>query len=162
MKTKNFLLIGLSVLLFNCNTEEEIKKSSLWGIDFSEQSTTGFAQGTIDLQHAESKTTYVVNEGSLRQSSENDYTISFAFENGESLQLTVSKKTSDANFYYPGSELENQLRSATFNGEVLSLKESSIAIQPRLDENKVWVTANIQTSDATYFKGTLTRVPLLE
>src|SRR5688572_12208315 len=107
MKTKNFLLIGLSVLLFQCNTEEEITKSSLWGIDFSEQSTTGFAQGTLDVQHAESKTTYVVNEGSLRQSADNVYTISFAFENGESLQLTVSKKTADSNFYFPGNELEN-------------------------------------------------------
>ncbi len=161
MKTKIFLLLTLSVLIFQCSTEEKIAKSTLWGVDFSEENTTAFAQGTIEKQNSESKITYVVNEGALRKKEENFYTISFSFENGESLLITVTKKTTDCNFYYPGKETENQLVSAVFNGTQLDLTESSIAIQPNQGENKLHVITNMHTADAAYFNGTLTRVPLL-
>ena len=40
MKTKFLFLIGLSALLFQCSTEEDVtKKSPLWGVEFSEEST---------------------------------------------------------------------------------------------------------------------------
>ena len=89
------------------------------------------------------------------------YTMSFSFENGETLQLSVTKKTSDYNYHFPGDESGNQLVSATFNGNELSLKESSISIQPRQDDNKLNVVTNMHTLNAGDFNGTLTRIPLV-
>ena len=163
MKTKIFLLISLSILLFQCSTEEKIAKSTLWGVDFSDENTTAFAQGTVELQKETSQIVYVLNDGSIRQTEENLYTISLAFENGESLQLTVTKKTSDCNFNFPADDSSNQLVAASFNGNPLNLDESSIVIQPQQGENKLSVMiTNMHTVDAGSFNGTLTRVPLLQ
>jgi hypothetical protein len=160
MKTRILLLIGLGLILFQC-TEENVAKSPLWGVDFSEEATSTFAQGAIEQQNDGPKVVHIVNNGSLRQTEGELYTISFSFENGETLQLTVTKKTSDYNYHFPGSESGNQLVSATFNGNALSLTESSISIQPRQDDNKLNVVTNMHTLDAGDFNGTLTRVPLI-
>ena len=160
MKTRILLLISLSLVLFRC-TEENVAKSSLWGVDFSDEATSTFAQGAVEQQNAGPKVVHIVNSGSLRQTEGDLYTISFAFENGETLQLMVTKKTSDLNYHFPGTESENQLVAATFNGSELSLKESSISIQPRQEDNKLNVVTNMHTLNAGDFNGTLTRVPLI-
>ncbi len=162
MKTKIVLLISLSVILFQCSTEEKIAKSPLWGVDYSEESTTAFVQGTIEQQNDGPKTIYIVNEGSLRPDQNDRHTIYLRFENGESLQLLVTKKTMDNNYHFPGQESDNQLLSAVFNGDLLELKESSISIQPRLEENKLHVITNVHTLNAGDFNGTLSRIPLLK
>ena len=162
MKTKIVLLISLSVILFQCSTEEEIAKSPIWGVDFSEESTMAFAQGSIEQQNAGPKAIYIVNQGALRQTDETFHTISFSFENGESLELIVTKKTVDHNYHYPGTESENQLVSATFNGVALELNESSVAIQPHPEENKLHIITNMHTVNAGDFNGILSRVPLLK
>lgn len=162
MKTKIVLLVSLSVVLFQCSTEEKIAKSPLWGVDYSEESTTAFVQGAIEQQNAGPKTVYIVNEGSLRPDTEDRHTISLKFENGESLQILVTKKTVDNNYHYPGLESENQFVSAIFNGVPLDLTESSISIQPRLEENKLHVITNVHTLNAGDFNGTLSRIPLLK
>ena len=162
MKTKIVLLASLSVILFQCSTEEKIAKSPLWGVDYSDESTTTFVQGAIEQQNAGPKTVYIVNEGALRPDQDDRHTISLKFENGESLQLLVTKKTVNSNYHYPGQESENQLLSAIFNGEPLELKESAISIQPRLEENKLHVITNVHTLNAGDFNGTLSRIPLLK
>ena len=164
MKTKFLFLIGLSTLLFHCSTEEDVtKKSPLWGVEFSEESTATFVQGTLEQQNAGPKVTYIVNAGALRQTDvEGVYTISFAFENGESMELAVTKKTSDYNYHFPGNASENQLISAVFNGSALDLTESSIAIQPHQEENKLHIITNMHTLNAGEFNGILTRIPLLK
>ena len=160
MKTKILLLIGLSLLFCQC-TEENVAKSSLWGVDFSDEATSTFAQGALEQQNAGPKVIHIVSNGSLRQTEGDLYTMSFSFENGETLQLSVTKKTSDYNYHFPGDESGNQLVSATFNGNELSLKESSISIQPRQDDNKLNVVTNMHTLNAGDFNGTLTRIPLV-
>ncbi len=162
MKTKIVLLISLSVILFQCSTEEKIAKSPLWGVDFSDESTVAFAQGSIEQYNGGPKIIYIVNEGSLRQAEESLYTISFTCENGESLQLVVTKKTAEYSYHFPGNESENQLVSASFNGTPLDLKESSIDIQPHPEENKLHIITNMHTLNAGDFNGILTRVPLLK
>lgn len=162
MKTKIVLLMSLSVILFQCSTEEEISKSPLWGIDYSEESTAVFVQGALEQQNAGPKSIYIVSEGSLRQAQEHLHTIYLKFENGESLQLLVTKKTIDNNYHFPGDESGNQLVSATFNNVALELKESSIAIQPHPEENKLHVVTNMHTLNAGDFNGTLSRIPLLK
>lgn len=162
MKTRIVLLISLSVVLFQCSTEEKVSKSTLWGVDYSEESTTAYVQGAIEQQNAGPKIIYIVNEGSLRPAQEDQHTISLKFENGESLQLLVSKKTMDNNYHYPGYESENRLLSVTFNGVPLELKESALSIQPRLEENKLHIITNLHTVSAGDFNGTLSRIPLLK
>ena len=162
MKTKIVLLMSLSVILFQCSTEEKIAKSPLWGVDFSEESTVAFAQGSIEQYNAGPKTIYIVNEGSLREAEASIHAVSFSFENGESLQLIVTKKTVDYNYHFPGVESENQLVSATFNGTPLDLKESSISIQPHPEENKLHIITNMHTLNAGDFDGIFSRVPLLK
>ena len=161
MKTKLLLLIGLSTLLFRCATDEDTK-SPLWGVDFSTEEATIFAQGAIEQQNAGPKITYIVNSASLRQVEEGLYTISFTFENGESMQLTITKKTADCNYHSSSDDSENRLVSAVFNGNVLDLVESSISIQPRLEENKLNIITNMHTVNAGDFNGTLSRVPLVK
>lgn len=162
MKTKLLLLIGLSVVFFQCSTEGELTKSPLWGVDFSAESTAAFAGGSIEQQNAESKTIYIVESGSLRETEESHYTISFIFQNGESLQLGIIKQTTDYNCHYPGAESENKLVSATFNGIPLELAESSISIQPDTGDNKLHIITKMRTINAGDFNGTLSRIPLLE
>ena len=164
MKTKFLFLIGLSTLLFQCSTEEDVtKKSPLWGVEFSEESSVSFVQGALEQQNAGPKVIYVANAGSVRQTEvDGVYTISFAFENGESLELAVTKKTTDYNYHFPGAESENQLISAIFNGDVLDLKESAVSIQPHQEENKFHIVTNMHTLNAGDFNGTLTRIPLLK
>ncbi len=161
MKTKVLLLISLSTLLFRCATDEETK-SPVWGVDFSTESATIYAQGAIEQQNGGPKVTYIVNSAALRQAEEELYTISLAFENGESIQLVVTKKTADCNYHFPGNEEENQLVSAVFNGNALDLTESSISIQPHLEENKLHIITNMHTVNAGDFNGTLSRVPLVK
>jgi hypothetical protein len=122
----------------------------------------GYAQGALEQQNSGPKVTYVVHAASLRQSEEDIYNISFTFENGETLQLSITKKTADYNYHFPGTDLENQLISAVFNGNPLDLKASSISIQPDEGENKLHVITNMHTFNAGDFNGTLSRVPLLK
>jgi len=161
MKTKFSLLICLSALLFQCATEEETK-SPLWGVDFSTESATIYAQGAIERQSAEFSEMYIINSAYLRQAEEDLYKISFTFENGETIQLVVTKKTADCNYHYPGTESENQLISAVFNGTALDLTESSIAVQPHLEENKLHIITDMHTRNAGHFNGILSRVPLVK
>ena len=162
MKTKLVIWISLSVVLFQCTTEEKLAKSPLWGIDYSEEGTTTYVQGAIEQQNAGPKAIYIVSEGSLRCAQQDLHTLSLKFENGESLLLRIAKKTADNNYHFPGTESENQLVSAIFNGVPLDLAESSIAIQPHLGENKLHVITNVHTLNAGDFNGTLSRIPLLK
>jgi hypothetical protein len=161
MKTKLLLLISLSVLLFQCSSEKEMK-SPVWGVDYSTEAMVSYAQGALEQQNSGPNVTHIVNAASLRQSEEGIYEVSFTFENGETLQLSITKKTADYNYHFPGTELENQLISAVFNGAPLDLKVSSISIQPDEGENKLAVITNMHTLNAGDFNGTLSRVPLLK
>lgn len=162
MKTQIVLLISLSVLFFQC-TSEENTKSPIWGVDFSTENATGFAQGSIEQQNAGDKVIHIANSGYLRETEEEDiYTVAFTFENGSSMQLHISKKTADLNYHFPGQDSENQLLSAVFNGVALDLAASSIAVQPNLGENKLHVVTNVHTLNSGDYNGTLTRVPLLK
>jgi len=163
MKTKFLFLIGLSALIFQCTEEDVTKKSPLWGVEFSEESTSTFVQGSLEQQNAGPKVVHIVNDGALRETEvEGVYTISFAFENGESLEIAVTKKTADYNYHFPGTESENQLISAVFNGNALDLEESAVAIEPHKEENKLHIITNMHTINAGDFNGTLTRIPLLK
>jgi hypothetical protein len=162
MKTNIVLLISLSVALFQCSTEAEITKSPIWGVDYSAESTTGFAQGSIEQQTDGTKTIYIVSSGELREGEENFYTVSFTFENGGSLQLGIIKKTADYNYHFPGNESANQLVSATFNGKALDLTESSISIQPDLGDNKLHIITKMHTLNVGDLNGMLSRIPLLK
>jgi hypothetical protein len=161
MKTKFSLLICLSALLFQCATEEQTK-SPIWGVDFSTESATIQAEGAIERENAGPSVMYIVNSAYLRQADDDLYNISSTFENGESIQLVVTKKTADCNYHYPGTESENQLISAIFNGVALNLAESSIAVQPHLEENKLHIITDMHTLNAGDFNGTLSRVPLVK
>ena len=104
MKTRFLFLIGLSTLLLQCSTEEDVtKKSPLWGVEFSEENTVTFVQGALEQENGGPKVVYIVSEGAVRQTEvDGVYTISLAFENGESLELSITKKTPDYNYHYPG------------------------------------------------------------
>jgi hypothetical protein len=161
MKTRILLLISLSVFLYKCTTPVE-PQSPIWGVEFSTESAIPLAQGSIEKENAGVQVIYIVNSGYLMEGDGGLNTISFTFENGESMQLIVTKKTANYNCNFPGNETENQIVSAIFNGDTLALKESSISIQPHLEENKLHILTDMHTVAAGDFNGTLTRIPLLK
>jgi len=148
-------------MLFAC-TEGEERDAPLWGIDYSDASTSGFAIGSVDKQNAGTKTTYIAKAANLQLVKDDIYQLTYAFDSGDQLQITVTKKTADYNYHFPGTASENQIIVALFNGETLDLSESAIAIQPRTEENKFYTVANLHTNNAGDFNGTVGRVPLLK
>lgn len=161
MKTKLLILICLSVAMGACTTEEEL--SPLWGIEYSDENSTGFASGSVSQFIDQSKSTYIAKTGAMREVNTGVFTLSFTFESGESMEIKVIKRTIDQNFYYPGNDGGNQLLSAIFQGELLSLDASSkITIQPRTEENKLATIAKIYTVNNGLFEGAIGRVPLLK
>ena len=144
-----------------CTTEEEL--SPLWGIEYSDENSTGFASGSVSQFIDQSKSTYIAKTGAMREVNTGVFTLSFTFESGESMEIKVIKRTIDQNFYYPGNDGGNQLLSAIFQGELLSLDASSkITIQPRTEENKLATIAKIYTVNNGLFEGAIGRVPLLK
>lgn len=100
---------------------------------------------------------------SMREVNTNVFMLSYTFESGETMEIKVIKRTIDHNFYYPGNDGGNQLLSAIFKGELLSLDENTkISIQPRTEENKLATLAKIYTVDKGLFDGAIGRVPLLK
>jgi len=160
MKTTLLLLVSLSVFLGACSTEENL--SPQWGIDFSSESTSGFASGSVDQYRAETKTSYVVKMANLRSAGEDVYALSYTFESGDALELRITKKVPGNDYVFPGNAGENQLLSATFNGKPLSLVDSRVSIQPRTEENKLATATKLQTSEEVVFDGTIGRVPLVK
>lgn len=160
MKTKLLLLVSLSVILGACGTEES--GSPQWGIDFSSESTSGFAMGSVDQYRAETKTSYVVKMANLRSAGEDTYALSYSFESGDVLELRIVKRTPGNEFLFPGNAGENQLLSAVFNGNPLSLVDSKVSVQPRTEENKLATATKLQTSEEVVFDGTIGRVPLVK
>jgi hypothetical protein len=160
MKTRFLQAISLSVILFACEVKDDT--SPLWGVDFSDENSAGFAIGSVDLFNADTKTVYIVKTANLRCAEDNVYKLSYTFESGDEMEIKIVKKTVDYNYSFPGIEGENQLLSASFNGELLNLGESKVAIQPRADENKVATLTRLQTLDRGVFNGTIGRVPLLK
>jgi hypothetical protein len=161
MKTKLLILICLSVAMGACTTEEEL--SPLWGIEYSDENSTGFASGSVSQFIDQSKSTYIAKTGAMREVNTGVFTLSFTFESGESMEIKVIKRTIDQNFYYPGNDGGNQLLSAIFQSELLSLDASSkITIQPRTEENKLATIAKIYTVNNGLFEGAIGRVPLLK
>src|SRR5688500_11687421 len=137
MKTKLLLLISVLVAMGACATEEELL-SPIWGIEYSDENSTGFASGSVYQFIDQTKSTYIAKTASMREVNTNVYMLSFTFESGETMELKVIKRTIDQNFYYPGNEGGNQLLSAIFQGELLSLDtDSKVTIQPRTEENKL-------------------------
>lgn len=161
MKTRIILLLSLSVGFFSC-TEGELAKSPLWGVDYSSENSTVYAQGAIDQQNAEGKVTYIVREGALRQSQGERYSVNLTFATGETMQLGIIKKTTDYNYHYPGEENQNQLVSVVFNGTPLDLETSAVAILPETGDNKLNVITNVHTKSLGAFNGTSSRIPLLK
>ena len=162
MKTILLLLIVLSVAMGACTTEEE-NLSPLWGIEYSDENSTGFASGSVNQFIDQSKSTYIAKTGAMREVNTGVFTLSFTFESGESMEIKVIKRTIDQNFYYPGNDGGNQLLTAIFQGELLSLDASSkITIQPRTEENKLATIAKIYTVNNGLFEGAIGRVPLLK
>jgi hypothetical protein len=161
MKTKLLLLI-CSVAIGACTTEEELL-SPLWGIEYSDENSTGFASGSVNQFIDQTKSTYIAKTASMREVNTNVFMLSYTFESGESMELKVIKRTIDQNFYYPGNDGGNQLLSAIFQGELLSLDtDSKVSIQPRTEENKLATIAKIYTVDKGFFDGAIGRVPLLK
>ncbi len=162
MKTKLLLLICLSVAMGACTTEEETL-SPLWGIEYSDENSTGFASGSVNQFIDQTKATYIAKTGAMREVSNGVFTLSFTFESGESMDIKVIKRTIDQNFYYPGNDGGNQLLSAIFRGELLSLDANTkLTIMPRTEENKLATLAKIYTVDKGLFEGAVGRVPLLK
>lgn len=161
MKTKLLLLISLSVAIGACTAEEDL--SPLWGIEYSDENSTGFASGSVNQFIDQSKSTYIAKTAAMREVSNGVFTLSFTFEGGESMEIKIVKRTIDHNFYYPGNDGGNQLISAIFQGELLSLDANTkISIQPRTEENKLATIAKIYTVDKGLFDGAIGRVPLLK
>ena len=161
MKRTLLLLVSLSVILGACSSTEETR-SPQWGIDFSSESTSGFANGSVDQYRAETKTSYVVKMANLRSAGEDVYALSYTFESGDALELRITKKVPGNDYVFPGNAGENQLLSATFNGKPLSLVDSRVSIQPRTEENKLATATKLQTSEEVVFDGTIGRVPLVK
>ena len=162
MKTKLLLVISLLVAMGACTTEEELL-SPIWGIEYSDENSMGFASGSVYQFIDQTKSTYIAKTASMREVNTNVYMLSYTFESGESMELKVIKRTIDQNFYYPGNEGGNQLLSAIFQGELLSLgTDSKVTIQPRTEENKLATIAKINTVNNGLFDGAIGRVPLLK
>jgi len=134
----------------------------MWGIDFSEVASSGFAIGSVDKQNDGSKITYIAKAANVQHVKDDVYLLTYAFQSGDQLQLTITKKTADYNYHFPGTATENQIIVAMFNGETLDLKDSDLSIQPRTEENKLYTVTNLHTTTAGDFNGTIGRVPLLE
>jgi hypothetical protein len=161
MKTKLLLLICLSVAVGACTAEEDL--SPIWGIEYSNENSSGFASGTVYQYIDQTKSTYIAKTAAMREVSGGVFMLSYTFESGESMDIKVIKRTIDTNFYYPGNDGGNQLVSAIFKGELLSLDANSkISIQPRTEENKLATIAKIYTVDKGLFDGAIGRVPLLK
>lgn len=160
MKTIILLLVSLPVILFSCTTEDEVI-SPLWGIDFSAENSSGFATGSVEQFVGQAKTTYIIKTANLRCSGGDVHTLLYTFESGETMELKITKKTTDFIYYYPGTAASNQLLAATFNGVVLNLGESKVTVQPRTEENKLATVTKLQTTDEGLFDGAVGRVPLL-
>jgi hypothetical protein len=161
MKRTLLLLVSLSVILGACSSAEETM-SPQWGIDFSSESTAGFAMRSVDQYRAETKTSYIVKMANLRSAGDDVFALSYTFEGGDALELRIVKKSPGSDYFFPGNAGENQLLSATFNGKVLSLVDSKVSIQPRTEENKLATSTKLQTSEEVVFDGTIGRVPLLK
>lgn len=160
MKTTLLLLVGLTVVLGACSTEETL--SPVWGIDFSSENTSSFAMGSVDQYKAETKISYIVKMASLRCAGDSNFTLTYSFESGDLLELTIDKQTIGHLYPFPGVPGENRLISAKFNGQLLDLTDSKVVVQPRTEENKLATTALLQTQDEVLFDGTIARVPLLK
>lgn len=162
MKTRLLLLICLSVATVACTTDEGVK-SPLWGIEYSDENSASFASGSFNQFIGQTKSTYIAMYASMREVNTNVFMLSYTFESGETMEIKVIKRTIDHNFYYPGNDGGNQLLSAIFKGELLSLDENTkISIQPRTEENKLATLAKIYTVDKGLFDGAIGRVPLLK
>ncbi|SHG84632.1 hypothetical protein SAMN04488109_2111 [Chryseolinea serpens] len=161
MKTRLLLLLSVSVLLFAC-TEGEDRESPMWGIDFSDEAASGFAIGSVDKQNDGAKITYIAKAANLQHVKDDVYLLTYAFQSGDQLQLTITKKTADYNYHFPGTTTENQIIVAMFNGETLDLTDSDVSIQPRTEENKLYTVTNLHTTSTGDFNGTIGRVPLLK
>lgn len=161
MKTKLLLLICLSVAIGACTTEEDL--SPLWGIEYSDENSTGFASGTVNQFIDQTKSTYVAKTASMREVNSGVFMLSFTFESGETMDIKVIKRTIDTNFYYPGNDGGNQIITAIFQGDLLSLDANTkVSIQPRTEENKLAVIGKLYTTDKGLFDGAIGRVPLLK
>ena len=162
MKTKLLLLICLSVAMGACTTEEETL-SPLWGIEYSDENSTGFASGSVYQFIEQTKSTYIAKTAAMREVNTGVFTLSLTFESGETMDIKVIKRTIDDNFYYPGNDGGNQLLSAIFQGDMLTLDTNSkITIQPRTEENKLATIAKIYSVNKGLFEGAIGRVPLLK
>ena len=160
MKTTLLFLVGLTLVLGACSTEETL--SPIWGIDFSSENTSSFAMGSVDQYKAETKTSYIVKSAKLQCAGEANFTLTYSFESGDVLEVTVVKEKVGQTYQFPGVEGENRLLKAVFNGQVLNLTNSKVVIQPRTEENKLATTAVLQTAEEVVFDGTIARVPLLK
>ena len=160
MKTKLLLLVSLSVILGACGTEEI--QSPQWGIDFSSESASGFAMGSVDQYKADTKISYIVKMANLRSAGDDIYALTYTFESGDALELRIVKKAPGNDYPFPGDAEGNQLLSATFNGQSLLLVDSKVSIEPRTDENKLATATKLQTSEEVVFDGTIGRVPLVK
>lgn len=134
----------------------------MWGIDFSEESASGFAIGSVDKQNDGTKITYIAKAANLQHVKDDVYLLTYAFQSGDQLQLTITKKTADYNFHFPGTTTENQIIVAMFNGETLDLIDSDVSIQPRTEENKLYTVTNLHTTSTGDFNGSIGRIPLLK
>lgn len=153
-------LIVLSVAIGACTAEEDL--SPLWGIEYSAENSMGFASGSVNQFIDQTKSTYIAKTASMREVSSGVFMLSYTFESGESMEIKVIKRTIDTNFYYPGNDGGNQVVSAIFQGELLSLDANTkVSIQPRTEENKLATIAKIYTVDKGLFDGAIGRVPLL-
>lgn len=156
-----FILLVFTVI-WGCSDHAHRNPSSIWGVNYSTEENSGRALGSIDHQNAGPKVTYIIDTAYLKDLRHaNQYQLMYKFTTADSLQLILTKVSSDYNYHYPKPNVENQLVYAIFNRDTLTLKESAVAVQPRPDVNSFTTVLNLHTEYAGDFNGTVDKVVLL-
>ena len=160
MKTKVMMVAGLIIGLFACSEDSVTSLSPVWGIEFSSPGTADLASGMISKGQSASKDSYFVDRAQLQTISQEDYKLTLVFTSGDSLEFMISKRIAGESFQFPEVEGQNSLVYSNFNSSRLTLKESTLTIQPKRGENKVYATLDIHTAEGD-FTGTASKIPLI-
>ena len=131
------------------------------GIGFSEPATGLTATGTLDQQNAGPKVTYTVDEASVFPTGNGIYVLRYKFTSRDSLDLVVTRRTTDYNYNSDNAIAKNQLTHVIFNKDTLELGTSAVAIQPKPDQNRFSTVVNVHTVANGDFNGTVNGVPLI-
>jgi hypothetical protein len=151
---------GLSLVLFAACDNVDNNADPL-GIGYSDASTSVNAVGSIDQQNSGPKVTYAVTQASVFPTGNGVYVLRYKFTSNDSLDLEVTRRTTDYNYHSDGAVAKNTLTKVSFNGETLEINASDVAIQPKTEDNRFATVVNVHTVSHGDFNGTVTGVPLV-